>query len=346
MKRLTLVGIVLAMGLSVGWPASAFAVDDARKCESFKLKHTGTHAFCQMKAQSKFAKTLDGGKLSTDLGKCDSKIVSKFVTADSKWGGSCPAGTGDVGTMRDAVTQCTEEWAALLSGGSLPAECGNGVVEGSEECEFGNLNGETCETQGMYNDVVAGTGLGCTPGTCQFDTSGCDPSRYNVDAPHGTRTVIDNTTGLQWEKKRFSVGSPNYCTSLSDCPEPRDVDNVYTWTNDTVEPTGTVFTNFLGRLNGAYEAYETDPSGCFAGHCDWRVPTREELETILIEPFPCGTVPCIDPIFGPTQSNVYWSATTGQVFPTYAWFVYFLGGYVDGLNKTRTYYVRGVRGGL
>jgi hypothetical protein len=70
----------------------------------------------------------------------------------------------------------------------------------------------------------------------------------------------------------------------------------------------------------------TTISGCFAGHCDWRLPTSAELQTILLAPFPCGTNPCIDPIFGPTQSFDYWSATTFAGNPLSAWNVTFSDG--------------------
>lgn len=46
--------------------------------------------------------------------------------------------------------------------------CGNGVADPGEQCELGTLGGQTCSTLGL----PAGT-LGCTPGTCLFNTVGC-----------------------------------------------------------------------------------------------------------------------------------------------------------------------------
>ena len=129
--------------------------------------------------------------------------------------------------------------------------------------------------------------------------------------------------------------------------DPHDADNTYTWCADGNlyfvcdnaggPGDGTAFTDFLSSL---------DSGGCFDGQCDWRLPSADELQTILSEPFPCTTLPCIDPVFGPTQSDIYWSSTTYEYTDTYAWYVSFEQGIV-GINvKALNPYVRAVRGGL
>jgi hypothetical protein len=70
-----------------------------------------------------------------------------------------------------------------------------------------------------------------------------------------------------------------------------------------------------------------------------------ELQTTLKDPFPCGTSPCIDPVFGPTVAFFYWSATTHATGPIFAWVVGFNNGLVTGDNKFNNNYVRAVRGG-
>jgi hypothetical protein len=88
----------------------------------------------------------------------------------------------------------------------------------------------------------------------------------------------------------------------------------------------------------------------FAGYSDWRVPEvdeeggADELETLLLEPHPCGSTPCIDPIFGPTVSYDYWSSSTYAGNADYAWGVNFSDGGVGFDRKDRTLYVRAVRG--
>jgi hypothetical protein len=151
-------------------------------------------------------------------------------------------------------------------------------------------------------------------------------------------TVTDHETGLQWEQKVSPGGRPT---------DPHDVDNFYSWNaggGGFTFPDGTVFTDFLAKLNGASSDGVT-LTGCFAGHCDWRLPTIVELQTILKDPFPCGTSPCIDPVFGPTLASNYWSATTSATNPGYAWDVGFNVGNVDYDPEYYNLYVRAVRAG-
>lgn len=152
--------------------------------------------------------------------------------------------------------------------------------------------------------------------------------RY-VDAGDGT--IRDEATGLQWEKKRNLDKKP-------DPNDPHDADNVYTWTTALrgKAADGTAFTRFLTALNRA---------PCFGGHCDWRLPTLLELQTILANPKPCGWKPCIDPIFGPTASSIYWSGEESSFHPIRAWYVFFISGYWSTGEKVNANNVRAVRGG-
>lgn len=51
-----------------------------------------------------------------------------------------------------------------------------------------------------------------------------------------------------------------------------------------------------------------------------------ELESILAAPYPCGTNPCIEAAFGPTQSYKYRSATNAAGFPFLWWSINFSDG--------------------
>lgn len=211
--------------------------------------------------------------------------------------------------------------------------CGNRVLDG----------GETCDPPGFGCPFASGGGFCNAACSCEV------PTRF-ID--NGDGTLTDNSTGLMWEKKTGTVGIPRDC-SRTPCPDPHDVNNSYDWCRDlnhygycdTVgyPPNGGVFTDFLPRLN-------TPP--CFASHCDWRLPRvnrdggTAELETIVDPNKPgCGNgiIPCIDPVFGPTVANYYWSAGTHALYRDCAWSVQFDTGNVQYIYKYFDLQVRAVR---
>jgi hypothetical protein len=160
--------------------------------------------------------------------------------------------------------------------------------------------------------------------------STCDGARFT---DNGDGTVTDRLTALQWAKKVNLDGT----TSVAN---PHDADNVYTWTDTAAAADGTAFTSFLASLN---------TGGCFAGQCDWRLPTRDELLTIMSPQYPaCPPASCVDPALGPTVAN-YWSATSFAFDGQYAWAVYpnVADGVMIGLAKQSSDVgVLGVRSGL
>ncbi len=165
------------------------------------------------------------------------------------------------------------------------------------------------------------------------------PPRF-VD--NGDGTVTDNQMHLMWEKKDNT------------CPSAHCVTDTFTLSSSAGPPNGTAFTTFLNTLNGGATGVgscaSTDGvthSGGFAGHCDWRLPTIEELVGIAdLSASGCGSgSPCIDPAFGPTVALGYWSSTTYPGFP-FAWLVNFRHGNTDYIGEALTLYVRAVRGGV
>jgi len=154
---------------------------------------------------------------------------------------------------------------------------------------------------------------------------------------NGDGTITDRVTGLMWEKK-------------SDDGSVHDKDNVYTLSAGAPwGPTGTAYTQFLATLNTTQH---------FAGHSDWRIPTIQELQTLVNCRQP---PPWVDPPFNTgcasnctvttcscTVPDEYWSSTDlpndshepgihdqpGVFGPLSA----------VGLGKFRSYYVRAVRG--
>jgi hypothetical protein len=88
------------------------------------------------------------------------------------------------------------------------------------------------------------------------------------------------------------------------------------------------------------------------GRKGWRLPSMPELAS-LVDPsvaIPGPTLPPGHPftIVQPAENvgKEYWSASTEADFPLGAWAVGFLGGGVNGFNKTATFSAWCVRGGM
>ena len=122
--------------------------------------------------------------------------------------------------------------------------------------------------------------------------------------------VQDNVTGLVWEVKTDDGGL-------------RDKDNTYTWDEAS---------NYCETLE-------------LGGHTDWRLPSREELRSIVDYSIPYPG-PTVDVGYFPnTVSSLYRSSTTSASSGDLAWIVYFDDGYDHYNDKSDSRYVRAVRGG-
>ena len=82
----------------------------------------------------------------------------------------------------------------------------------------------------------------------------------------GDGTVCDSQTGLMWEIKTGTAGTAGACAD-ADCPNAQDMNNRYTWSAATpfTEPTGTLYTNFLERLNDLKTPNDGTGTPCFGG---------------------------------------------------------------------------------
>ena len=204
-------------------------------------------------------------------------------------------------------------------------QCSDDVAAAAEGEELPDYVGELIAVQA---ELAACEAALPTPTPEPTPTPTPTPEPTPTPAPryvdNGNGTVTDSTTSLVWEK-------------LSDDGSIHDQDNTYNWANATAVK--------VAALNSAV----------FAGYSDWRVPTIEELQSIVNLAY--GN-PTVSPVFNTscapgctvlncscTVSSVYWSSSTHASTPADAWIVFFYDGHTFALTKTDNYYVRAVRGG-
>lgn len=319
-------GIAIAAALFAATPpAAGAALSAADRCEVGKLKLVATYASCRLKEE---ATALSKG-LAPDFSRCEDAFTVKFPKLEDSAGPLVCPSENDVGDVKGRSDAYTGQVATLLSGGTLPAtDCGDGIVDLGEDCDAGDLGGQTCTSQGFDNGTLA-----CAPG-CTFDTTQCHSTRFEDNGS----TVIDHQSGLEWEKKDGADGAANLANA-------HDVDNTYTWatTGSGTTMNGTLFTDFLLKLNGAVDPVTLVTSGCFASHCDWRLPTVDELRSITVLSPACGAAPCVqNALLAPAASARYWTISS-RVPATGAYFVDFSSGATAGNFKNTAYAARAVR---
>ncbi|MFN2377975.1 MAG: DUF1566 domain-containing protein [Candidatus Binatia bacterium] len=241
--------------------------------------------------------------------------------------------------MRDKIT-ATIFMAVLLAAGPAAAgsPCGDvnktGTVTSSDALSVlkfavGQSITLLCDPSGgilktgqtkCYN--TAGAEISCA-GTGQDGQTGLGAARSFTD--NGNGTVTDATTALVWEK-------------LSDDGSIHDKDNKYTWLE--------AVTVKIAGLNAAN----------FAGHDDWRLPNRFELDSLVnlgasgpstYPPFHTScAASCTVTSCSCTRPDYYWTSSTYVGSASYAWTVYFAAGDAFSGMKPTAYYVRAVRGGV
>lgn len=154
-----------AAALALGWASTAGAATAAQTCEAAKLKASGDKAKCLLKAEADSVKS--GQPPNTT--QCVTDFDAAFVAAELAAGGACLT-NGDVNAVEALVDTCRDEVAAALSGSPPPP------------CQQFPATGQTVVYQtGDDGAIRAGATLSYT------DT--------------GNGTLIDNNTGLEWEKQ-------------------------------------------------------------------------------------------------------------------------------------------------
>ncbi len=227
--------------------------------------------------------------------------------------------------------------------------CGN-LNQDKQSCPQTNFPSQDAET-GRDAQQTAGTLSKAGGGAAGFDFTKLDSAGAPLAASAVSWDCVrDNVTGLIWEVKTDNNGL-------------RDKDWSYTWCNNNASTNGggagvcdtgssVGSDNCANTARCDTEKYVADvnalnPNLC--GHTDWRMPTREELRSIVDYSIyaPSGVNPTIDVVYFPnTRGYPYWSASPSAPDAGYAWLVDFYSGF-DGANNVKGNYfaVRLVRGG-
>jgi hypothetical protein len=133
---------------------------------------------------------------------------------------------------------------------------------------------------------------------------------------NGDGTVTDVQTGLQW--MRLSLGQK--------------------WKGGTCAGEAKSYT-WQQALDAAAAL---NRRGGYAGYRDWRVPTIDELKTLIEQ----SGSPAINQLAFPNkQPQWYWSSSTYAGSPALAWGVGFVNGYAYASLKGNDNHARLVRGG-
>ena len=167
-----------------------------------------------------------------------------------------------------------------------------------------------------------------------LDAAGRPIAPSSGASPHPC--VKDNVTGLVWEVKTADAGL-------------RDQNWVYTWFDSVHNyghsagaASGTTSCRTVGRCDT--EKYVADVNAtALCGYTDWRMPTRQELQSIV---HAGRKLPAIDTTYFPnTPSSFFWSGSPLANNPEGAWGVYFDVGGTSYVVRSDSHFVRLVRGG-
>jgi hypothetical protein len=94
----------------------------------------------------------------------DGQLAATEACDGTNFGGQTCMDLGFAGGQLMCSADCS---TIITTGCTAAAACGNGVIDANEECDGGNLGGQTCQSLGFD-----GGSLSCTAG-CQFNTGNC-----------------------------------------------------------------------------------------------------------------------------------------------------------------------------
>ena len=297
--------------------ANAAATPHDRLCAAKKNIAAGVFFKCIAKAEAKFDINQDVYDRIYAKRRCGARLAKFYERADARYGANCKTRLdatvmqGDLQAIGDAVTawlrtndgakpippevECGantvfDSVSRTCTGAPVtpPSTCGNGEIDGTEECDFQNLGDMTCSDYGFDRG-----NLECAA-SCAVDTSGC----YNDDNPTGNQrfevlgngTVLDRQLLVYWEAK--------WDPTKRDRLQNRNL----TFTKGAVE------SYFLPTLNGQSGPLSEPYAGCDA----WRLPRADELISMAGTGFnrwQCSAIGLPHELCRDNTRLWYWSST-------------------------------------
>ncbi len=238
-------------------------------------------------------------------------------------GTALAAGLNDTG-----ITDCWNDTSVVTTG--VEADSG---THPRQDCRYGR---DAAAKAGKLTKVGAGSkGFDFTK--IANNGSVLSATAALGSAPTDWACTKDNVTGLIWEIKTT--------TGL------RNKDHSYTWYNSNAATNGGAVGTASGGTCAATGRCDTEKFAAdvnAAGLCgatDWRMPTDDELVTIVDYGI-AYPGPTIDTTWFPnTIASGFWSASADAGYSGYAWFVNFSYGYAYYSNKGSAFQVRLVRAG-
>jgi hypothetical protein len=205
----------------------------------------------------------------------------------------------------------------------VSCSCASGLVPCSGQCVDPSKDNANCGRCG--NECAAPTA--CLNSTCL--------------CPAGKTLCPDGCVDMTTDPKNCgvcqSVCADGQACFASACKR-------YTWTNDVVTDHQTGRSWQRVAPSSKYDwlgAKDYCPQVMLGGFSDWRLPTLEELKTIVDT---SKQDPAIDgDAFPNTPSSVFWTSTPDTSNSRYAWGVYFVTGGSYWGGTTGAYWVRCVR---
>ncbi|MBK8259107.1 MAG: DUF4215 domain-containing protein [Polyangiaceae bacterium] len=233
--------------------------------------------------------------------------VLEFPTGTGGSGGTGGTGAG-AGTGGDGATGATPNTGGTGASTSVGGTggtggsagiCGDGIVDPSEQCDGGDLNGETCKDYGFSNP----DGLTCT-GSCLINTSGCKASCDGMLVETGEECDGADLNGHNCTEQGFvnpdgvscTMCTPDYSGCMAACG------------NGTAEPGELCDGSDLGMASCADFGYVNpaglgcdasckmvDSSGCTAA-CNGTLEPDEECDGMNLNGFDCTQLGYVDPM--------------------------------------------------